>query len=383
MPLFGDDSQVGGDGPFDALSMIGAAIALFSIGVMMALVVVGGRNAAHAGDTPDSEGTRGGSGGGDTARSGDLAEDSQDEIASAEGDGHEVCANCGKEPGDAVELKNCAACLLVKYCSVDCQKAHRKQHKKACKQRAAELKDEQLYSQGHERPEEDFCSICALPIPLPSELHSLFGFCCFKKMCRGCEVAIKKRGMNDCPFCRTPHPTSQAECLAMMRARAEKKDPAAINLLGEKTRCGKLGLQMDFQKAVELWTEAAELGSAKARYNLGVARTMSGDREGSIRFWTEAAMQGHVESRHNLGEFEWEKRNYDRAVKHFLISAKMGFYFSVDAIKTMYTNGLATKEQYAAALSGFQDAVKGMESRERDEAKRLGYTFSESAPSGR
>jgi len=169
----------------------------------------------------------------------------------------------------------------------------------------------------------------------------------------------------------------------MMRARAEKKDPAAINLLGEKTRCGKLGLQMDFQKAVELWTEAAELGSAKARYNLGVARTMSGDREGSIRFWTEAAMQGHVESRHNLGEFEWEKRNYDRAVKHFLISAKMGFYFSVDAIKTMYTNGLATKEQYAAALSGFQDAVKGMESRERDEAKRLGYTFSESAPSGR
>ena len=28
--------------------------------------------------------------------------------------------------------------------------------KKACKQRAAELKDEQLYCQGHERPEGDF-----------------------------------------------------------------------------------------------------------------------------------------------------------------------------------------------------------------------------------
>ncbi|EJK68666.1 hypothetical protein THAOC_10132 [Thalassiosira oceanica] len=56
---------------------------------------------------------------------------------------------------------------LVKFCGVDCQRAHRKQHKKACKQRVAELKDEQLYSQGHERPDGDFCPICTLPIPLP------------------------------------------------------------------------------------------------------------------------------------------------------------------------------------------------------------------------
>ncbi|EJK77700.1 hypothetical protein THAOC_00451, partial [Thalassiosira oceanica] len=81
------------------------------------------------------------------------------------GDGGGVCANCGKQGSDTVKLKNCTACRLVKYCGVDCQRAHRKQHKKACKQRAAELKDEQLYSQGHERPEGDFCPICTLPIP--------------------------------------------------------------------------------------------------------------------------------------------------------------------------------------------------------------------------
>ena len=49
----------------------------------------------------------------------------------------DVCANCNVGAGDAgdgaVVLKNCTACLLVKYCSVDCQKAHRKLHKKACK----------------------------------------------------------------------------------------------------------------------------------------------------------------------------------------------------------------------------------------------------------
>ena len=43
------------------------------------------------------------------------------------------------------------------------------QHKKACKQRAAELEDERLYSQGHERPEWDICPICTLPIPLPTD----------------------------------------------------------------------------------------------------------------------------------------------------------------------------------------------------------------------
>ena len=66
-------------------------------------------------------------------------------VTAGKGDGEEACANCGKHGSDTVKLKNCTACRLVKYCGVDCQKAHRKQHKKACKQRAAELEDEQLY----------------------------------------------------------------------------------------------------------------------------------------------------------------------------------------------------------------------------------------------
>ena len=51
----------------------------------------------------------------------------------------DVCANCGKQGSDT-KLKDCTACRLVKYCGVECQKAHRKQHKKTCKKRAAELK---------------------------------------------------------------------------------------------------------------------------------------------------------------------------------------------------------------------------------------------------
>ena len=54
-------------------------------------------------------------------------------VPAIDSDGRNVaCANCGKHGSDTVKLKDCAACRLVKYCGVDCQRAHRKQHKRAC-----------------------------------------------------------------------------------------------------------------------------------------------------------------------------------------------------------------------------------------------------------
>jgi len=38
----------------------------------------------------------------------------------SEGGGDEACANCGRPGSDAVKLKNCTACRLVKYCGVGC-----------------------------------------------------------------------------------------------------------------------------------------------------------------------------------------------------------------------------------------------------------------------
>ena len=242
-------------------------------------------------------------------------EKTRDELVSID----EACANCGKRGGGAVKLKNCHACHLVKYCGVECQKAHRKQHKVACKMRAAELKDELLYSQGHERPEEDFCPICTLPIPLGSVngLSVFFNTCCTKMICAGRELAAQKRGMFDCPFCRTPQPNNIADTMVMIQARVEKRDPAAINYLGEHfCQVGDIG------KAVELWSEAAGLGCSAALYHLALSydngEGVQKDKAKATEFYKKAAMQGHVESRHNLGCDEGDKGNYDRAVKQFL-----------------------------------------------------------------
>ena len=288
--------------------------------------------------------------------------------------GDEACANCGKHESDTVKLKNCNACRLVKYCGVDCQRAHRKQHKKACKQRVAELKDEQLYSQGLVRHERDFCPLCTLPIPMPMSRRASFMTCCMKIICKGCVVAYLKRGMTDCPFCRTPRPKNDADTLALIKARVKKKDPAAINFLGQGYFHGNLGVRRNVQKAVELCSEAAELGSIEALFDLGNAYDrgvgVRQDTAKATEFYAKAAMQGHVGSRYNLGCIEVQKGNHDRAVRHFLISAKMGGHDdSLEMIKSMYMEGNATKEQYAEALKGYQDAVEEMKSHDRDEAK--------------
>ncbi|EJK78034.1 hypothetical protein THAOC_00092 [Thalassiosira oceanica] len=270
----------------------------------------------------------------------------------------DVCANCGKGSGGegGVKLKDCTACRLVKYCGVDCQRAHRKQHKKACKQRAAELKDEQLYGQGHERPEGHFCPICTLPISLPMEDHSVFNACCMKLICNGCAMAAKKRGMFDC--------TGGKE-----GSRGEQSSRGKILPWTSWTAKGHA-------KAVELWTEAAELGSVQALFHLGFAyytgEGVQKDVAKAAEFYKKAAMQGHVLSRTKLGCVEVSDRgNYDRAVRHFMISAKMGLEDSVESIKWAFMAGLATKEQYAEALKGYQNAVEEMKSHDRDEASAL------------
>ena len=281
------------------------------------------------------------------------------------------CANCRVAASGTIKLKNCTACRLVKYCGVDCQKTHRKQHKKACKQRAAELKDERLYSQGHERPEGDFCPICTLLIPIPTFEHSAFNVCCMKRICRGCDMAARKRGFSGCPFCRSSHPANDDGVLTMVRARVNKKDPDAINFLALEYSRGLHGLQKGMPKAVRLWAEASELGSVDALSNLAVAYFtgdgVEGDYDGGIRLLEKAAMQGSVLSRHELGMIEGQSGNHSHEYRHFLISAKMGCNESVEWIKKIFMKGFVTKEQYSQALKVYQDVVEEMKSPERDE----------------
>ena len=83
-------------------------------------------------------------------------------------------------------------------------------------------------------------------------------------------------------------------------------------------------------------------------------------------------MKGHAHSRHNLWAIGYNKENYEVALQHLMISARVGFKTSLDCIKEMFKDGHATKAQYAEALRGYQHAVQEMKSPQREEAKTLG-----------
>jgi len=242
---------------------------------------------------------------------------------------------------------------------------------------AARSLHQRLMASGHERPEGDRCPICFDLIGLPMNGHSMVNACCMKRVCNGCILAAQRRGMNDiCPFCRTTLTVDDDESrLDMIQKRVNKGDAEATNYLGTQYFHGILGLVKDVPRAIELWTEAAELGSLDAHFLVGHAyyrgKVVEEDKPRGIRLWQQAAMKGHVASRHMIGFVEAMNGNHQLAVQHLMISAKMGDQGSLNVIKDLFKAGHATKPQYAEALLGYRDAVEEMKTPQREEAKRL------------
>ena len=79
-------------------------------------------------------------------------------------------------------------------------------------------------------------------------------------------------------------------------------------------------------------------------------------------------MRGGVTARHNLGHLEKIAGNMNRALKHFTIAAEGGYEKSVKNIKELYSNGHASKNEYAHVLRAYQVYLGEIKSAQRDEA---------------
>jgi len=280
------------------------------------------------------------------------------------------CASCGIAENDDIKLKNCTACYLVRYCSIKCQKEHRSKHKKACKKRAAELRDELLFKQPDGSCLGD-CPICLIPHPFEPEKTVMTG-CCSKQICRGCYYANQKRERearleHTCPFCREPTPATDEGADRQRRKRiAEANDPAALREVG-RTRFDA----GDYKGAFEYWTKAAVLGdvlshfqlSCSYRYGHGVEK----DEKRAVYHLEQAAIGGHPQARNIVGHIELENGRYERAIKHLTIAATLGDDQSLEALKELTC--LVSKEDLAATLRAHQAAVDATKSPHREAAE--------------
>eukprot|EP00984_Skeletonema_dohrnii_P034059 scaffold32901_cov157-Skeletonema_dohrnii-CCMP3373.AAC.2 len=294
-------------------------------------------------------------------------------MSADEGEEASCCASCGIAEVDEIKLKECAACDLVRYCSDACQKEHTSQHQKECRKRAAELHEEILFKQPESTHIGD-CPICMIPLPIDVQKY-VMSSCCCKIICKGCAYANGSREEAEklhpsCPFCRKPVPFTQEQHDKQMMKRVAANDPVAMR------RKGILQYNKgDYGSAFEYYTRAAELGDVDAQYELArlyqFGKGVEKDEGKEIHHLEEAAIGGHPSARRTLGLIEWDNGNTERAVKHFIIAAKLGDDDSIKVLMDAFRNGLVSKDDLAAALRVHQAAVDATKSPQREAAEAL------------
>ena len=277
------------------------------------------------------------------------------------------CANCGIAEVDDIKLKDCDGCDLVKYCGDKCREEHREQHEEDCKTRAQELHDDDLFTQPYGSHLGE-CPLCFLPMPLDPTKCAYYS-CCSELICNGCRYAHgRNNGGDRCPFCREPIAGAEENNKRRMK-RIKANDPAALCNMG--LECTNKG---DHDSAVKYWKKAAELGDVGAHYQLadsyyegyGVEK----DEEKEIYHYEKAAMGGHHQARYNLGCVEHNNGNIERAVKHFIIAANIGYEKSMKLLWGYYKDRNITKEDLDATLRTHHAAINEMKGPEREAAEK-------------
>jgi tetratricopeptide (TPR) repeat protein len=282
-----------------------------------------------------------------------------------------VCAICGVVGVDNIKLEGDGGCDLVKYCCDECRELHRQQHSEECNKCAVKLHDKRLFTQpdGTHLGE---CPICFLPMPLGTDNKSAFMSCCGQTICMGCTIlaALSNTAKDGrCLFCRTPG-LDKKEYRKRSQERIEANDPAALCFEG--TECFKEG---DYDKALKYLNKAAELGDAEAHFKLGYmymeGEGVEKDEGKAIYHYEKAAIDGHPGARHNLACCEEYSHNIERAVKHYIIAAKLGYEASMKILWRHYSLGNIAKEVLDTTLRTHQAAIDATKSPQREKAEEF------------
>jgi TPR repeat protein len=273
------------------------------------------------------------------------------------------------------------------------QRNHWLKHKKECKLRAAELRDEALFK---DPPANEDCPICFLPMPInliccvtlpPATILSVpihdfaianeelanmnmeqFYPCCGKTICKGCAYSFIESGNNGkCPFCNSDRGNKTDEQnVEDIRMRAEANDANSICLLANMYHRGFNGFQQDHTRAIELYAKAADLGHSGAHSLLGGIYYQGGDSKKAKFHFEVAAMAGHEVARYNLGVMEYKSGKKERAIQHWKIAASAGEYNAMHHLRKAFKQGVISRESIDSTLTAYNNSCAEMRSEARD-----------------
>lgn len=139
------------------------------------------------------------------------------------------------------------------------------------------------------------------------------------------------------------------------------------------------------REAFKFYHRAADLGSSGARRFLSImygnghnknivsvlsdyGLRVSNDEIKSKKYLELAAMAGCSLSRYTLVLDEIDAFRFDRALKHSLIASSCGNIIAVNTVRSFLREGVATRDQYAQALRGYQQYLNEVRSDQRDQA---------------
>ena len=145
------------------------------------------------------------------------------------------------------------------------------------------------------------CPICLLRLPTLAS-GSVYNSCCGKIICCGCRHAPVYDNLGNeinekkCPFCRTPAWRSHEESNERLLKRVELDDAEAIFTVGCDYRDGQFGFPQDYDKALELFVRAGDLGCNKSYNDVGHAysngKGVDVDKKKANHYYKLAAIGG-------------------------------------------------------------------------------------------
>lgn len=284
------------------------------------------------------------------------------------------CGYCSREAEDDANHKMCNSCMMVQYCSKECQRAHWKSnHKKLC----IPLKERRVSSQqincdmmgGIKNMVTEPCAICLEQVSSESDCvlkcDHIFHVKCLSHL-RSSNDAI----VHACPLCRTDLPPGPEESyckgfLFFLQNRQWVRD-SSDSVIPTPSQ------KQDVEQAIELLSSAANEGHVKAS-DLVCDMLLNGnqcirDEKRAAILFRKAAQQGDAATQFDFGNLLFNGRGVKKNEKEAGVwcrkAAEQGYAAAQLSLGRMLFNGrgMETNEKegviwwFKAAKQGNVDA---------------------------